>query len=295
MKKILFLILVMAVALCGNARPRKMKMTAAKVVPAKVDTIDAKTFDYLMGYVTTQGLMDYLVQQKGLDPEYMEQFIEGFKSAEMTAADKAAQARIIGIEIANDVKSRVIPRAVQQIDSVAPFYEEIFTQGFADAISGKELEIPRDSANRVVNKQMEAYHAMVMEKKYGENRTKGEEFLKENAKNKDVKTTASGLQYKVLVAGEGEIPTASQKVKVNYEGHLIDGTEFDSSYKRNQPATFACNQVISGWTEALTMMPVGSKWELYIPSNLAYGAREQQKIPPFSVLIFTVELLEVVK
>ena len=84
-------------------------------------------------------------------------------------------------------------------------------------------------------------------------------------------------------------------MKVNYEGRLIDGTVFDSSYKRNQPATFACNQVIKGWTEALTMMPVGSKWELYIPQELAYGDRESGKIPPFSMLIFTVELLEIVK
>jgi len=103
------------------------------------------------------------------------------------------------------------------------------------------------------------------------------------------------LQYKVLVKGEGEVPTATQRVKVNYEGHLIDGTEFDSSYKRNEPTTFACNQVIKGWTEALTMMPVGSKWEVYIPQELAYGDRESGQIPPFSTLIFTVELLSIEK
>ena len=134
-----------------------------------------------------------------------------------------------------------------------------------------------------------------MERKYGANRQAGEEFLKENGKKKDVVTTKSGLQYKVLVKGEGEIPTATQRVKVNYEGHLIDGTEFDSSYKRNEPTTFACNQVIKGWTEALTLMPVGSKWELYIPQELAYGDRESGKIPPYSTLIFTVELLSIEK
>ena len=134
-----------------------------------------------------------------------------------------------------------------------------------------------------------------MEKKYGANRTAGEEFLKKNAKADSVKTTASGLQYKILTKGTGEIPQATDKVKVHYEGHLIDGTEFDSSYKRDKPTTFPANEVIKGWTEALTMMPVGSKWMLYIPQELAYGDREQNKIPPFSTLIFTVELLEIVK
>jgi FKBP-type peptidyl-prolyl cis-trans isomerase FklB len=134
-----------------------------------------------------------------------------------------------------------------------------------------------------------------MEAKYGPNRAEGEKFLKENAGKDSVKVTPSGLQYKVLTVGTGAIPTATQKVKVNYEGRLIDGTVFDSSYKRKQPATFACNQVIKGWTEALTMMPVGSKWELFIPQELAYGDREAGKIPPFSMLIFTVELLEIVQ
>ena len=108
-------------------------------------------------------------------------------------------------------------------------------------------------------------------------------------------TTESGLQYKVIKEGKGEVPTATSTVKVNYKGTLIDGTEFDSSYKRNEPTTFRANQVIKGWTEALTMMPVGSKWELYIPQELAYGARETGgQIKPFSTLIFEVELLEVV-
>lgn len=287
----------MAVALCGStdARPRKMKTGTGKVTPVSVDTVDARTFAYIMGQVTTGGLVDYLIQQKGVDTTYMAQFVEGFLSTGMSEEDKAAQARIVGIEIAADVRNRIIPRTEQQIDSVAPFYADIFLQGFADAIAGKYMPISSDSANKVVSRQMEYYRSLVLEKKYGPNRIKGEEFLKANTKNKDVKTTPSGLQYRVLVAGNGEVPTATQKVKVNYEGHLIDGTEFDSSYKRGQPATFGCNQVIPGWTEALTMMPVGSKWELFIPSELAYGTREQQKIPPYSVLIFTVELLEVVK
>jgi FKBP-type peptidyl-prolyl cis-trans isomerase FklB len=108
-------------------------------------------------------------------------------------------------------------------------------------------------------------------------------------------TLPSGLQYKVLVKGEGEVPQTSDKVKVNYEGRLLDGTVFDSSYERGQAAEFTPTQVIKGWTEALTMMPVGSKWQLYIPYELAYGTRDTGKIKPYSMLIFDVELLEIVK
>ena len=110
-----------------------------------------------------------------------------------------------------------------------------------------------------------------------------------------VQVTPSGLQYKVIKQGKGAVPTATDKVSVHYRGTLIDGTEFDSSYKRNKPTEFAANQVIKGWTEALTMMPVGSKWELYIPQELAYGSRNQGQIKPFSTLIFEVELLDIVK
>ena len=108
-------------------------------------------------------------------------------------------------------------------------------------------------------------------------------------------TLPSGLQYKVLTQGTGAVPTTSDKVQVHYEGRLIDGTVFDSSYERGNPATFGCNQVIKGWQEALTMMPVGSKWQLFIPQELAYGDREAGKIPPFSMLTFTVELLSIEK
>ena len=124
----------------------------------------------------------------------------------------------------------------------------------------------------------------------------GEKFLAENKTKEGVVTTPSGLQYKIITKGTGEIPADSSKVKVNYKGTLIDGTEFDSSYKRKEPATFRANQVIKGWTEALTMMPVGSKWELYIPQELAYGARETGgQIKPFSTLIFEVELVGIEK
>lgn len=128
------------------------------------------------------------------------------------------------------------------------------------------------------------------------NKKEGEVFLEENKKKEGVIVTASGLQYKVITLGTGEKPTETSTVKVHYKGTLIDGQEFDSSYKRNQPAEFPLNQVIKGWTEGLQLMPVGSKFEFYIPYNLAYGEEGREPvIPPASVLIFEVELLDIVK
>jgi FKBP-type peptidyl-prolyl cis-trans isomerase FklB len=127
-----------------------------------------------------------------------------------------------------------------------------------------------------------------------ENKTKGEAFLAENKKKEGVVTLPSGLQYKILKAGEGPKPTAEDSVKCNYRGTLIDGKEFDSSYKRNEPATFPVKGVIKGWTEALQLMPVGSKWQLFIPPDLAYGERGAgELIQPEATLIFEVELLSI--
>ena len=138
--------------------------------------------------------------------------------------------------------------------------------------------------------------AAKQEKLYGPNREAGRKFLEENAKRDSVVTLPSGLQYQVLVKGEGEVPQATDRVKVNYEGRLIDGTVFDASSRHgSEPAEFTPQQVIKGWTEALTMMPVGSKWRLFIPSDLAYGDRDSGQIKPFSTLIFDVELVEIVK
>jgi FKBP-type peptidyl-prolyl cis-trans isomerase len=124
-------------------------------------------------------------------------------------------------------------------------------------------------------------------------RLEGEKWLDQNAQKDSVVTTASGLQYKVLVQGEGAVATAESMVEVHYEGTLLDGTVFDSSYKRGQTASFKPTQVIKGWTEALQMMPEGSTWELYIPYNLAYGERGNRNIPPYSTLIFKVQVIAV--
>lgn len=290
-----FLILLCAFLCLGTQAAKKTKK-GKKADVEKVDTIDSRTFAYLLGYVNTQGLKPYLAQQKGIDTTYMAQFLDGFAVKELTPEDKAAQARIAGTEIRRDVETRILPGISKQLnDSVKVLSDEDFLAGFADALRGTPLAISQDSVMKVVDKQFKYWRGVMMEKKYGANRKAGEDFLKTNAKKDSVQTTASGLQYKVLVAGTGDKPTAGDRVKVNYEGRLLDGTVFDSSYKRGEPATFGVSQVIRGWTEALQLMPVGSKWELYIPQELAYGDREQQKIPPYSMLIFTVELIEIVK
>ena len=200
------------------------------------------------------------------------------------------------MEIREQVETQVWVNANRQVnDSVDLLNREQFFKGFQNGIFTVDTKYSMDSAQAVVQRQMDYYHKVRMEKKYGANRLAGEEFLKLNAKQDSVQTTASGLQYKVITMGTGEKPQPTDRVKVDYEGRLIDGTVFDSSYKRGKPATFPVNQVIPGWTEALSMMPVGSKWEVYIPQTLGYGDREQQKIPPFSCLVFTVELHEIVK
>ena len=297
MKKILLLALVSALCLGIQAMPKKKKDKKNKKAQVeKVDTVDVKTFSYLIGRLNTEGLAEYLARQKGVDTKYMDQFIEGFGKTELTEDDLKAKACIAGTEIREDVSKRVMPNISKQMnDSVDLLNHDEFLRGFIEGLMGTESAISNDSAIKIVEKQMKYYQESMMERKYGANRKAGEEFLKANLKNKDVKQTASGLQYKVITKGEGPIPTNTQRVTVHYEGRLIDGKVFDSSYKRGQPATFGVNQVIKGWTEALTMMPAGSKWELYIPQELAYGAREQKEIPAFSCLIFTVELLEVVK
>lgn len=279
------------------AKPKKTKKSNKKAVAEVVDTININDFSFHFGRANTNGLKEYLVQRMDMDTAYIADFIQGFDDATITEADKKLKARLAGKEIRAQVEGQVMEQVSKQInDSVDLLNRAEFLRGFRVGIAGEDVPgISMDSSQILVRKNIEYYHKAQMERKYGTNRKAGIDFLAANAKKDSVVTTASGLQYKVITKGTGEIPTASQKVKVNYRGTLIDGTEFDSSYKRKQPSTFACNQVIKGWTEALTMMPVGSKWMIYIPQELAYGDRESGKIPPFSALVFEVELLEIVK
>ncbi len=300
MKKTKIILMALVALLCMGAtaatkKQRKGKK-AAKEVAERVDTVSVDTFSYLLGMANSNGLKAYLSQRMGIDTAYVEDFLKGFQQKELTEADKREKARLAGMEIREQVETQVWSNANRQIDdSVDVLNHEQFIKGFQNGIFPVDTTFSMDSAQSLVQKQMAYYHKVKMEKKYGANRVAGEQFLKLNAKQDSVQTTASGLQYKVITMGTGEKPQKTDRVKVDYEGRLIDGTVFDSSYKRGKPATFPVGQVIAGWTEALCMMPVGSKWEVYVPQELGYGDREQQKIPPFSCLVFTIELHEIVK
>lgn len=167
-----------------------------------------------------------------------------------------------------------------------------FVLGLSDVLNEKQPAITYDEAKQVIN----AYFMKLQQEKLEVNKKAGEEFLNINKGRAGVVALPSGLQYQVLEMGEGDKPKATDKVKCHYHGTLINGTVFDSSVERGQPAVFGVNQVIAGWVEALQLMPVGSKWRLFIPSELAYGENGAgELIEPNSTLIFDVELLEIVK
>ncbi|PWC13849.1 FKBP-type peptidyl-prolyl cis-trans isomerase [Brenneria corticis] len=170
---------------------------------------------------------------------------------------------------------------------------EALVSGLRDALEGNVPAVPVDVVHRALREVHERADAVRRERQQTL-AVEGQQFLAENAQKEGVSSTESGLQFRVLTQGDGEIPSRQDRVRVHYTGRLIDGSVFDSSVERGQPAEFPVSGVIPGWIEALTLMPVGSKWELYIPHNLAYGERGAgASIPPFSALIFEVELLEI--
>jgi FKBP-type peptidyl-prolyl cis-trans isomerase FklB len=172
----------------------------------------------------------------------------------------------------------------------------LVSQGLKDAMAGTKTRLTQEEAQAVlteVQTEVRKQQTEKMQEAATKNKTEGEAFLAANKSKEGVVTLPSGLQYKILTAGTGPKPAATDSVVCNYRGTLINGTEFDSSYKRGQPATFGVSQVIKGWTEALQLMPVGSKWQLFIPSSLAYGERGPGEIGPNATLIFEVELLSI--
>jgi len=216
-------------------------------------------------------------------------FINGIASAEEAASLKTQRDKIsyiIGMDAGKNLK-------VQSID-VDP---DIFMKGFKDALSGNKSLLSDDiikESMAVFQDEIMKKHEDELKKAAAQNKKEGEAFLAENKKKEGVVTLASGLQYKVIKEGDGKSPKETDTVTVNYQGTFIDGTEFDSSYKRNQPATFQVNGVIPGWTEALQLMKAGSKWQLYIPAGLAYGEQGAGRvIGPNATLIFDVELLSI--
>ena len=187
----------------------------------------------------------------------------------------------IGVNIARSLQQ-------QSLDSIDPY---VLVKGMNDVLGSRQLDVEESKGGMIIQKYMQDTKS----KKLNKNKVISENFLNENKKKKGIITTASGLQYEILTKGTGVIPKSTDKVTVHYVGTLIDGRKFDSSVDRGQPATFPVTGVIKGWVEALQLMPVGSKWKLYIPSDLAYGQNPQPGgiIEPNMALLFEVELIKI--
>ena len=255
------------------------------------------TFSYAMGLAQTQGLKNFIMYRMGVDTLYMANFIKGLKTGIKVGDNAKKSAFYAGIQIGQQVTNQIVPGISYEVfgNEDKLINKDFFLAGFIAGVTEKNLLMHPMEAQQVAMTLMEELKNERFEQQFGDNKAQGVVFLDSIAGTEGVVKTESGLCYKVITAGKGAVPTNSDKVKVHYRGTLIDGTEFDSSYSRNEPTTFRANQVIAGWTEALTMMPVGSKWMLYIPQELAYGSRDMGTIKPFSTLVFEVELLEIEK
>ncbi len=272
------------VSSCGNSTSSK---------PNLKDDVD--TLSYAFGLARTQGLKQYLAQMD-VDTTYMDAFVKGLKDGANAGDDKKKAAYYKGLEIGNMISQQWVKGINTELfgqDSTKSISLQNLLAGFIQGATGKKGLMTMEQAGQVAQVKMMAIKAKQLEVQYGPLKKKGEAWMAANAKKPGVKTLPSGVQYKVIKEGAGAMPKDTSLVKVNYEGRLIDGTVFDSSYKNGQPVTLRANQVIKGWTEALVHMPAGSVWEVYIPQELAYGEREQGQIKPYSPLVFKIELLSV--
>jgi FKBP-type peptidyl-prolyl cis-trans isomerase FklB len=291
MKKFTFAAIALIAALaasfssCGNSPKANLKN-------------DIDTVSYTIGMSQTQGLKEYLVNQLGVDTTYMDAFIKGLNEGAKAGDDKKTAAYYAGIQIGQQISNQMVKGLNRELfgeDSTKTISMKNFLAGFIAGTTGKNQLMTIEQANEIAQAKLQAIKAREAEKQYGDNKAAGEKFLAENAKKEGVKVLPSGVQYKVIKEGSGEIPADSSMVVVNYEGKTIDGKVFDSSYDRKEPVTFPANRVIKGWTEALVHMPVGSIWEVYIPQELAYGERSTGQLKPFSALIFKIELVSIKK
>lgn len=294
-KIIITALAIMVSAVFTTASAKKKEAKAEKATPAAVVELKdgSDSLSYAAGYANTQGLIPYLQQQLKVDTAYMADFIQGLKDSKDKGNDPRFVAYQAGEQIAAMIRDRMLTGMGNDLkggkDSLVA---DIFYAGFIASLEKDTTKFKQESAMEFFQKGMEDNRKIKEEKATAE----GKAWLAENAKKEGVQTTASGLQYKVVTMGNGEKPKATDEVEVKYEGKLIDGTVFDSSYKRNPQTTkFKANQVIKGWTEGLQLMPVGSKFEFYIPQELGYGGRPSGQIPAYSTLIFTVELVGITK
>ncbi|MCR4852806.1 MAG: FKBP-type peptidyl-prolyl cis-trans isomerase [Prevotella sp.] len=272
----------------GKDKKKKKAKTeqAAELQPVQLVTT-SDTLSYINGMAMSTQLDRYLKQQYGLTfDECKDVFLKGFDDAVGDTSNTAMKAYAAGIMIAVMTRENTFDRLKGQYGP--GLRSDYLLRGLRDALTSDSTHFNMAQAREI--------QTAAATRRTQEIRKASEDFIARNGSNPNVVTTESGLQYKVIKQGTGAIPQSSDMVEVRYEGRLVDGTVFDSTANHGKESdTFRVDRLIKGWTEALTMMPVGSKWEIYIPYQLGYGVRPSGKIPGYSALIFTLELLDIKK
>ncbi len=257
---------------------------------------DVDTISYAVGLSQSDGVKYYLAERMGIDTAYVDEFLKGVTEGATSAEDKKKAAYYEGIRIGQQFGTQLLKGMNFELfgnDSTQTVSLKNIIAGFADGTEGNYKIMNTAQARAAIESKMNAIKRASAEKEFAEYKKQNEQFLADNAKKDSVQVLPSGVQYKVLVQGDGAVATDTTKVKVHYEGKNIKGQVFDSSYKRGQPAEMRPKDMVPGFGEALTKMPAGSKWEVYIPADLAYGAMSRgEAIKPFSALIFTIEVIK---
>lgn len=264
-------------------------------IPKGNPETDLDTLSYELGVANSQGVKMYIANQLGVDTSYMDEFYKGFAAAAQAGNDKKLAAYYAGVQIGQQVGTQVYSAANSELfgsDSTKTINLTQLVAGFIEGAKG-EPKINLEQIKRELTKRVEAYKDQNLTKTYGENKKKSDAFIAQKAKEADVKKLPGGTLYRVISEGTGPVPAPTNKVQVIYEGKTIDGNVFDSSEKNNggKPTEVMLNQVVPGWQEALSIMPEGSEWELYIPYDQAYGNRDMGTIKPYSALIFKIKLV----
>ncbi|MDD7242510.1 MAG: FKBP-type peptidyl-prolyl cis-trans isomerase [Bacteroidaceae bacterium] len=275
-----------AMVSCGNGTPK-----------ADIKT-DIDTLSYAVGMAQTRGLKEYLVQRMGMDTAYIDDFVKGLNESVNAGDDKKKAAYYAGLQIGQQISQQMIKGLNYELfgeDSTQTVSLNNFMAGFVAATTGKGELMTLDSAAVLAETMMVTIKDKQINERYADNKVASEKFMAEIAKKEGIQTLGDGIYYEVITEGKGEIPADTDRVKVDYEGTLINDSVFDSSYKRGEPTTFMCKQAIPGWTKALTHMPVGSTWKVYIPQEQAYGSQDRGMIKPFSALVFKIELHSIEK
>ena len=269
---------------CGNSTPKAN-------LKSEIDTVS-----YAMGVMQGQSLKEYMTRGMGIDTAYVDEFIKGLNVGVNAGDDKKKSAYYAGVQIGQQISNQMVKAINHDLfgdDSTKSVSMKNLMAALICGVKGEKTIMTAEQAQMVWQAKSQAIKAKSMEQQYGKNKAEGAKFMAEYAKKAGVKKLEGGVLYRVIKEGKGEMPKDTSLVRVHYEGKTVDGKVFDSSYERKEPVQLRANQVIPGWTTALTHMPVGSTWEVVIPYDKAYGDRETPQIKPFSTLIFKIELVGV--